>query len=680
MSTSAEQARAFLRAQEAREFLRRKEEEEARKPKAYDPRGLGTAVTQGATWGWGDEVTAAATAGIAKMAGDDKPFKEIYRDVKEGERARQGEYIEANPGTAFAAEMAGAVAMPGRMLMGGKLPKTIAKSKPWQGHVARKASRRAEETALGGTRRRVFRNTGRGAATGAFAGAGYADTTEDLPEEMAKGAAFGVAVPLAMSGARNMTRFIGRRRPEIEPLGRGKDFMPIHLAADPKVSTPVDLYRRWVGKAFGGRKILGEQEARYLHKAKGAKEAARDALDQARQARTLSVRAKEAAKKADPTDSLLLRKMAANESLPMDVAADFRQQIGQRIDSNDMGGATEAIDNWWRTNGFGMVKGRQFEWDGSRLFDDLDALIKDNPGLALELGDVAQKIPGMAERMQTLVTRGEPPFIELARMFGAQRAIDGDAMLAMRNVFARAANRSGDAHKSGSMRQIANQFDKAFRRGLDPDGRRLFDDHIGRWGIKETFKESVLKAQTKKQGAFDPDDWMSSLGGDKKAYGKGPLQQAAQAAQKKRDAAYKKAKKAADKATDVRNKRVLEHRAMSERMRDLNARGLPKEVTPGQQTVATAVLGGPAAVIAGPAAGVAGAIGGTMGAGMMNASILASPWAQRAIAGQTKWQGIGQRQYQKLMSDSPLSKTLRSGTARGRSAYIRHKATEEEEY
>ena len=197
-------------------------------PAATDLRGMGTAVTQGATFGWGDEFTAGVAAAMAKAAGDEKPFSEIYRDIKGAEKGRQAEYTEANPKTAFALEFGGGMAVPGRFIMGGKLPAPVKNSKLWRSHEARKAARRAEETALGATRRRMFRNTGRGAAAGAFAGAGYADTMEEVPRAATTGAAFGAALPFALSTGRNTGRFLTRRRVD-EDLGKGAGFMPIHL-------------------------------------------------------------------------------------------------------------------------------------------------------------------------------------------------------------------------------------------------------------------------------------------------------------------------------------------------------------------------------------------------------------------------------------------------------------------
>lgn len=73
-------------------------------------RGLGRSVLGGTLLSFGDEAAAGTAALAAKLTGnipEGQTIADAYKDIKGNEAIQQGEFVEANPKTAFGAELAG---------------------------------------------------------------------------------------------------------------------------------------------------------------------------------------------------------------------------------------------------------------------------------------------------------------------------------------------------------------------------------------------------------------------------------------------------------------------------------------------------------------------------------------------------------------------------------------------
>jgi hypothetical protein len=86
-----------------------------------------------------------------------------------------------------------------------------------------------------------------------------------------------------------------------------------------------------------------------------------------------------------------------------------------------------------------------------------------------------------------------------------QKTISGDALWAMRQEFAMPSNRASDAARSGTLRQVANEFDDEIRSqfGRDSDAARLFNEHIQAWRPNITNRKAVATAE-EAGGAYTP--------------------------------------------------------------------------------------------------------------------------------------------------------------------------------
>lgn len=154
--------------------------------------GLIRAAASGATFNFGDEIEAY----VRSLGGADR--KQALAQIRDEMDA----FAEANPGTALAAELAGALAVPG--MAGARVA----------GAVARRGV-----TSLGG---RALTMAGIGGVEGAASGAGKAESEKgDLAEHTLgsglMGSAVGGALPVIGAAAKPVLQAIGSKLPVIAP-------------------------------------------------------------------------------------------------------------------------------------------------------------------------------------------------------------------------------------------------------------------------------------------------------------------------------------------------------------------------------------------------------------------------------------------------------------------------------
>ncbi len=144
--------------------------------------GLGRSLAQGATFGWADEAEAAVRALLVRGEGED--YDTAYQRTRDRIRDDLDAFRDENPWTATAAEVGGAILVPG-----------LGMARAAGTFVARGAT----------TMARVRRGAAIGAAEGAVYGAGAAEEMADVPGDAALGAAMGGGVggvvPLIAAGA-----------------------------------------------------------------------------------------------------------------------------------------------------------------------------------------------------------------------------------------------------------------------------------------------------------------------------------------------------------------------------------------------------------------------------------------------------------------------------------------------
>jgi len=706
-------------------------------------RGGVQSVVQGQTLNWGDEIVGAGRAladrAIGALTGNEAAVEAMTGQAAEGirardaqmyaddERANMAQFRQENPKTAFGLELAGGFASPVNFVA------------PGAGGLAKSAK----------ATQRLRAGAGRGIIEGAIAGAGNAD--ENRAAGALTGAALGGILPVGINVAiKEPWRQLTKRRIVQDLFEEGRDEFgklvrkfktPIHMSGEH--STLVDLYRQVVGRAWGGKQVLGAQEAPLIEAAeeglqkaqykakvlgrtlaqqtdevkKSASRAAADIDDQyARDTARITREIEEATARGDvekiakleavqemsdaalEKEAMDLRGLAATEAMPdnarMDIinGVDGDDLLDGPIDVNDPLAVNNRLIDWWRKRGFSMVKDREFEWDQG-LGKSVAREFSEDPGLALVLDDAPglvaamEKRLGMSDALEAL--KGGDVTEEGLRLFqdffsNPNLKINGDALMEMRNAFAKAANRGGD--KSFAFRRIKEKFDSLIRRQLDGSDVEAFDDQLARWTKRLTYEEATAAAN-QARGAFSPEQYANAAkkvaGKEAAARGATPLyddyntalerQAAVKATTKQASAQAKeeasglskslaaekearlnaadsrrrleKARAEADQAAqldalDAPRQRDDAAKTLSEakaNARAVAARGIPKKAS-GLSSLLTTLL------LSGGGAGLGGAIGGPLGAavglgvGSSVARGLGQEGAQLALAGQLRSQ------------------------------------------
>lgn len=606
----------------------------AKKPKieAPPPRELSTmdkvrggleAFNQGTTLGWGDELAARGRAAVDYVTNPgDQSWDDRVAMYEADQRGVRDDFKDQYGVEAGILELGGGLASPVTWIPGAGAP------------------------AQAGRLTKAIAGVPRAGIEGAVAGAGAADEG-DRWGGAETGAKWGLGAGAGLRGLSGLAGAVSSRKVAQE-LGSGDDFVPIHMAD--REGMLGDIYRNTIGRAWGAKGKLADQEKPFIDAAAEGLEKARaaqrqvtlDIADEKSAIDSTVQMAKDAAAEATERSSRNLRAQTAQEAIP----DNFRVEVLKDVDLDDTEAVSKALKNWWQKDGFKVVKEREFNWDG-QLADDVQRLFNDSPELLSALGEAPGMVAalerrfGMTEALEAL-KRGSPDGVPaLEGLFGPALKIDGDALMEMRNVFARQANKGGD--NAFAYQAVKNQFDKMIRSQLPESALEQFDDQLARWTTQRTYLDAARKGAKRGEG-FTPKDWLGSSAkfGDI-ATGASPMKREA-------TTALDQARSAAEKVKDVRREGVGLKKAAADPQRkfdaadvveearrevvDVGKAATPKGASGLSSLLTTKQMGDAAQALTPGSQGILGQTG-TLLAGTGLGKLMSTQAGQRFMAGQT---------------------------------------------
>jgi len=498
---------------------------------------------QGATFGFSDEIGTAIAATAAKAGGSDEDWKAIYNSMMESEQGKRDEFVEANTVEAAALNIGGALSTGGVSLAKSLAPKTV---------EAAKALANSPKLV------KALRGAGIMSAEGAVAGAGSARQGERL-KGAGEGAVLGPVAGGVLSGAGKVGKGLvnsASRRRIAQELGKGDDFIPLNIA-DPNPYGVGKLYQSFLGKAFGSK--IPEQTQKVVSRAGPSLTKSRNAARQMKQGMVEGRANKQGMVEENITNA------ANQKSSEIKLNADLkRQQIDaqkeaviagtrdtgeaatqrtnqawreERIDSALLPSmddearaalrsahpheAAATLAEEWPKRGFADAKSRVYEVDAETVIDDALQEIVGVPGIE----DHAKAIK--ASLKHNIVDKAE------------EGIISGENMINARNALRIQANEltqeGGKAVQSKALERAARNIDDIIESQMDDAGVELFRSEKNAWGNWRKLQDSIRKATVKKQGLFEPEDWLSSVNTKKSkesVLGKASGQQESMAAQR----------------------------------------------------------------------------------------------------------------------------------------------------
>lgn len=384
----------------------------------------------------------------------------------------------------------------------------------------------------------------------------------------------------------------------------------------------------------------------------------------------------------------MLRLAAFDNSVP---AGAKKTDVAKILEAGDPNVAMNQLESLWQKEGFRSIKDISFRMKPEELLVQIEKRVAKDTTLSLLAGKAGVKNL-IEDSLITLATKRNPK----------TGRIKGEDLSAVRNSFGMAASKMSDeggqsALMQGLYREIQSVIDENMKKQLS--GKRLadFEGDVAAWASQTVLRDAVTRASTKagRQGRFTPDEWIASIkknSPQQARRGKGPLRGeaerlAALTAKQEGDIiassnklANKLTTRRANELKKVKNIAVAEKNAIAKETETLknNLRNNPanaeriaqnlkrkdeleaaivagkKELAAIQQTrtienptwyqllASSAVIGS----ITGFQAGLTGGL--TSAAGVVGASrALATPTAQKIIAGQTVPQEVTRQALQK---------------------------------
>ena len=384
----------------------------------------------------------------------------------------------------------------------------------------------------------------------------------------------------------------------------------------------------------------------------------------------------------------ILRLAAFDNSVPVGAK---KTDVAKILEAGDPNVAMNQLEKLWQKEGFRSIKDISFRMKPEELLVQIENRVAKDTTLSLLAGKAGVKNL-IEDGLVTLAAKRNP---QTGR-------IKGEDLSAVRNSFGMAASKMSDeggqsALMQGLYREIQSVIDENMKKQLS--GKRLaaFEGDVAAWASQTVLRDAVTRASTKagRQGRFTPDEWIASIkknSPQQARRGRGPLreqaEQLAALTAKQEKAIIASANKLANKLTArranelkrVKNKAVAEKNAIAketatlkknlsnnpasaeriaqnlkreDELKDAIAAGkneldvikqtrTPQNPTWYQLLASSAVIGS----LTGLQAGLTGGL--TSAAGVVGASrALATPTAQKIIAGQTVPQEVARQALQK---------------------------------
>ena len=230
------------------------------------------------------------------------------------------------------------------------------------------------------------------------------------------------------------------------------------------------------------------------------------------------------------------RNTAFISSLP---AGTTKVDLKNILEISDIGSRSIALDKLWKNKGYNMLKNKTFRFKSGELQKELETALNNDVYFlanAMDMSNVMKTFNGAIDNVNFF----KDP----------NGRVSGEIVSALRSRIGTIANATVDPQQKRAIYAIQDQIDTIVRKQLTKQQKKEFSEESGNWKANVVLRESVSKAHfdPKKRGAFDETDWITSVGKNNKwdaRYGTGPLNKRARELESSLKAAEKKVAKRA---------------------------------------------------------------------------------------------------------------------------------------
>jgi hypothetical protein len=187
----------------------------------------------------------------------------------------------------------------------------------------------------------------------------------------------------------------------------------------------------------------------------------------------------------------------------------------------DIGSRARALDNLWNNKGYSMIKNKTFRFKSGELEKNLEAALQRDSYFRVNTVDIpaVMKVFGLA--------------VEDVKFFkDPSGRVKGDLVSSLRSRIGTLANQAADPQNRRALYTLQDEIDKIMKSQLTTAQKNAFEKESGKWKTTVVLREAIENAQVdpKKRGYFDEADWIKEVSKNNRwdsRYGTGPLNQTA---------------------------------------------------------------------------------------------------------------------------------------------------------
>jgi hypothetical protein len=250
--------------------------------------------------------------------------------------------------------------------------------------------------------------------------------------------------------------------------------------------------------------------------------------------------------------------------------------IARILQLEDIGMRAKELDALWNSVGYSMIKGKKIRIPAGKFEEDLMKAIDEDAVLKVNITDV----PAFKNNLKSAMSA-------LESFTDKNRRMDGDLLSAVRSRVGTIAANAGDPQLRRAYYTVQSKIDDIIKNQLTPNQLKAFNAESSKWKSNVLLRDAIesTRKDPKKRGVFTESDWLKSAANNSQydaRYGTGPLVGQARSLEQTLTQTEKSIARRAAKAAELKAKEVegiiSKHKNMLEgRIRSLEAKNLADE-------------------------------------------------------------------------------------------------------
>jgi hypothetical protein len=208
------------------------------------------------------------------------------------------------------------------------------------------------------------------------------------------------------------------------------------------------------------------------------------------------------------------RNQAFSEAMPAEAGI---KEIQKVLSVEDIGQRIRALDELWGRRGYSMIKGKKLRVNKNEFEAALAKGITEDPVFKVLLPDISSFKNNVMDAISNV-----------SKFRDASNRIDGDVLSTVRSRLGTFAAAAGDPQIRKAYYMAQGKIDDIIKKQLTPAQREAFESESKKWKSTVVLRDAIenTRVDPKKRGVFDESDWIKAASDNNnldKRYGTGPL-------------------------------------------------------------------------------------------------------------------------------------------------------------